>query len=64
MTLNQKFNNYFKTNKVSVFKASVFLDISRDHLYKMLRGERPIIDSTRIKLNAYLGTNFEIEDKP
>jgi len=61
MLLHEKFLNHIKINKVSVAKAAVSLNISRDHLYKMLRGERPIIDSNRIKLNAYLNTTFEFD---
>lgn len=62
MLLHEKFLNHIKINKVSVAKAAVSLNISRDHLYKMLRGERPIIDSNRIKLNAYLNTDFKEPD--
>lgn len=62
MLLHEKFLNHIKINKLSVAKAAFSLNISRDHLYKMLRGERPIIDSNRIKLNAYLNTDFKEPD--
>lgn len=61
MPLHEILLNHFKINKVKVIKAAEYINVTRDHLYKMLRGERPITDSNRIKLNAYLNTTFEFD---
>lgn len=63
LTLREQIINHLKANKIPVVTVAAVLGISRDHLYKMLRGERPIIDSNLNKLNEYLNTNFQEPDK-
>ena len=59
--LHQLFSEYIDNNKVSKQKMAESINISRSHLHRMLKGERPIIDSIRTKLNAYLNTDFKSE---
>ena len=54
----KKFKFHIEYHKVSKTEMASHLNISRSHLHRMLSGERPITDSTRNKMNAYLDTVY------
>lgn len=62
MKLHEILLKHFKTNKISVSNTATAINVTRDHLYKLLRGERPITRSNLDKLNAELDTDFKEPD--
>lgn len=63
MKLCEQISKHIKDNKISVYTLADNLAVSPSHLYKMLRGERPIMRSILDKINADLNTNFQEPDK-
>ena len=61
MKLHEQISKHLKDNKVSVYQLADTLCVSSSHLYKLLRGERPIMRSILDKLNAELNTDFKFE---
>jgi len=59
MKLHEQISKYLKDNKISVYQLADTLCVSSSHLYKLLRGERPIMRSILDKINADLDTTFE-----
>lgn len=50
-----------KDNKLSVYGLANNLAVSPSHLYKLLRGERPIMRSILDRINAEFDTTFEFD---
>lgn len=64
MELHEEISKHLKDNKISVYSLAIDIDVSPSHLYKLLRKERPFLQSNLIKLNAVLNTNFQEPDTP
>lgn len=58
LTIPDKFYKHLKDNKISVQLLAAFVDCSRQHLDYVLKNKRPLTEAMRIKLNAYLNTDF------
>ena len=61
MKLCEKISKHLKANKVSIYDLANTLVVSPSHLYKMLRGERPIMRSILDRINAEFDTTFEFD---
>ncbi len=58
LLLPQKIKYYLKSKAIPVYKAAQNVNVSKFHLGEVLKGKRPLCDSLRVKLNAYLDTDF------
>lgn len=61
MKLHEQISKHLKDNKVSVYQLADTLCVSSSHLYKLLRGERPIMRSILDRINAEFDTTFEFD---
>lgn len=52
------FDNYIKKHWFTRSMIAVNLDISKHHLYEILKCHRPLTEKNRKKLNELLNTNF------
>ena len=62
MEIHLKFKSHLEKHPKTLESIGLYINISRSHLSRVLNGERPMLDSLRIKLNACLGTNFKFDE--